>query len=110
MVAGKARMDPHEYLTDAQLDLYERMREISEDCFCARWIQDNEYNIWDAIVSGDASPLSSWMSPSLLRRCQKLSRQIGGWIYWADGPQFAPKAQWLAMVDARRKLAAAPES
>ena len=29
-----------------------------------------------------------------------------GWIYWTDGPQFAPMAQWLAMVDARRKLAA----
>ena len=98
------------HLTDAQLDLYDRMSEISEDCFCASWIYDNEYNIWDAIVNGDASPAAKWMSPRLLTRCQLLSLEIGGWIYWADGPQFAPMAQWLAKVDAKRKLTEAPES
>lgn len=104
------RVEQYEHLTDAQLDLYDRMSEISEDCFCASWILDNEFNIWDAIVNGDTSPTDQWMSPRLLRRCQLLSLEIGGWIYWADGPQFAPMAQWLAMVDARRKLAAAPQS
>lgn len=106
----KGRMDQYEHLTDAQLDLYDRMSEISEDCFCASWIHDNEYNIWNAIVNGDTSLAHPWMSPRLLRRCQLLSTEIGGWIYWTDGPQFAPMAQWLAMVDARRKTAVPPES
>ncbi|OGB31843.1 MAG: hypothetical protein A3F78_03915 [Burkholderiales bacterium RIFCSPLOWO2_12_FULL_61_40] len=106
----KGRIDFNEHLTDAQLDLYDRMSEISEDCFCASWIYDNEYNIWDAIVNGDASSSYQSMSPRLLARCQLLSLEIGGWIYWTDSPQFAPMAQWLTMVDAKRKLAAAPTS
>ena len=31
-------------------------------------------------------------------------------IYWSDGPHFVPMAQWLIMVDERRKLAAAKKS
>jgi len=95
--------EAYAYLTDDQLDLFDRMSEISEDYLCASWIYDNEYNIWDAIVNGAACPVAKWMSPRLLRRCQLLSADIGGWIYWANGPQFAPMPQWLAMVDARRK-------
>lgn len=98
------------HLTDPQHDLYDRMSEISEDCFCASWIYDNEYNIWDAIVNGDTSPAYPRMKPRLLRRCQLLSMEIGGWIYWTDGPQFVPMAQWLEMVNARRKLAADAKS
>lgn len=98
---------PH--LTDPQLDLYDRMSEISEECFCAGWIYDNEYNIWNAIKLDIPAPGYGPINPRLLRRCQQLSTEIAGWIYWADGPQFAPMAQWLAMVDTRRKLAAVPE-
>jgi len=102
-VHDRQYVESYPYLTDDQLDLFDRMSEISEDCFCAGWIHDNEYDIWEALVNGDPSPSHRPMSPRLLRRCQLLSRDIGGWIYWANGPQFAPIAQWLAMVDARRK-------
>lgn len=95
--------EAYTHLTDPQLDLYDRMSEISEECFCAGWIGDNEYDIWNALQHSDPSPGCRRMSPRLLRRCQQLSTEIGGWIYWADGPQFAPMAQWLMMVDARRK-------
>ena len=97
-------MDEYDHLTDSQWDLYDRMSGISEDCFCAGWIGGNEYDIWNALQHGDSSPAHRRMSPRLLRRCQVLSAEIGGWIYWADGPQFAPMAQWLALVDERRKL------
>ena len=109
-------MDEYDYLTDSQWDLYDRMSAISEDCFCAGWIGDNEYNIWNAMVNGDSSPAHRRMSPRLLRRCQKLSAEIGGWIFWARntpgadqpdgaaGPRFAPMAQWLVMIEERRKL------
>ncbi|MDO8320512.1 hypothetical protein [Rhodoferax sp.] len=33
----------------------------------------------------------------------------GGWIYWADGPQFAPMAQWLAMFEAWQKSQSKPK-
>ena len=88
-----APMDEDDHLTDAQWDLYDRMSGISEDCFCAGWIGDNEYDIWNALLHGDPSPAHRRMSPRLLRRCQVLSVEIGGWIYWANGPQFAPMPQ-----------------
>ena len=100
-------IDEYEHLTDSQWDLYDRMSAISEDCFCAGWIDGNEYDIWNALQHGDPSPAHRRMSPRLLRRCQVLSVEIDGWIYWADGPLFAPMAQWLVMVDQRRKLAEA---
>jgi len=87
---------PH--LTDAQHDLYDRMSEISEDCLCAGWIYGNEYNIWAAITLSEPAPAYGPINPRLLRRCQQLADETGGWIYWDDGPQFAPMAQWLAMV------------
>ena len=108
-------------LTDAQLDLYDRMSEISEERCCARWMVDNEYNIWAAIRSG-ATATDALMSPRLLKRCLSLSAEVGGWIYWADdhtdpalpreawGARFAPMAQWLTMVDARRKFVAVSQA
>ena len=86
----RQHFEHYPHLTDPQLDLYDRMSEISEECFCAGWVHDNEYDIWDAIVNGESSRANRWMNPRLLRRCQLLSVEIKGWIYWADGPQFAP--------------------
>ena len=115
-------MNASEALTDSQLDLYDRMSEISEDCYCAQWIRDNEYAIWDALQGRDSSHGLDRMDPRLLRRCKLLSEEVGGWIYWADdridptlpreafGARFAPMAQWLAMVNERHNLVAAPKT
>ena len=94
-------------LTDAQLDLYDRMSEISEENYCAGWIIDNEYTIWNAITNGSQSTNGKKMevpiSPRLLKRCATLSIEIGGWIFWNDAPKFLPMAQWLLMVEVHAK-------
>lgn len=96
--------EPYPHLTDDQYDLFDRMSEISEDAYCAGWIGDNEYNIWDALTLSQPVPKYRFFNPRLLRRCKKLSDEIGGWICWTLGaPQFVPMAQWLEMVEARRK-------
>ena len=90
--------EPYPYLTDDQYDLFDRMSEISEDAYCAGWIGDNEYNIWNAITLGSPESGYRYTNPRLLRRCKKLSDEISGWIYRTkDGPQFVPMAQWLKM-------------
>jgi len=98
-------MNEYSHLTDAQWDLYSRMREISEEDFCAGWMMDNEFRIWDALHQRATEQTTYPVNPRLLRLCAALSAQIGGWIYWADGPQFIPMAQWLEMVESYRKLA-----
>ena len=102
-------MDEYDHLTDAHWDLYDRMSGISVDCLCAAWIGGNEYDIWEALQHGDTSPAHRRMSPRLLRLCQRLSAEVDGWIYWADGPQFAPMAQWLTMVEKRRNPVSASD-
>ena len=42
-------MNEYNHLTDAQWNLYSRMSEISEEDFCAGWMIDNEFRIWDAL-------------------------------------------------------------
>jgi hypothetical protein len=102
-VKSGCQFDAYTYLTDDQYDLFDRMSEISEEGWCASWLCDNEYKIWDAIALTQLESGYRYVNPRLLRRCKKLSDEIGGWIYWTkDGPQFAPMTQWLAMVDARR--------
>lgn len=95
-------MGEYDHLTDSQWDLYDRMSEISEERYCAGWVTGNEYDIWDALQQGAPSPENHQMSLRLLRRCQVLSEEISGWIYWDTGPKFVPMPQWLAMVDKRR--------
>lgn len=99
-------MNEYQHLTDAQWDLSDRMSAICEDSYCAGWLGGCEYDIWQALHHEDPWAPNRSMNPRLLRLCQKLSTEIGGWMYWADGPQFAPMAQWLEMVEAWRKLAA----
>ena len=91
-------MDEYEHLTDAQWDLFDRMSGISEDCYCAGWLHDIEYVIWRALAHGANSVAPLRMDARRLRRCQALSAELNGWIFWDDGPQFAPMAQWLEMV------------
>ncbi|NCN70258.1 MAG: hypothetical protein GW907_03800 [Betaproteobacteria bacterium] len=100
------RFEEFPHLTDTHLDLFDRMSEISEEGLCAGWIHDNEYNIWNAITLGEPAPGYGAINPRLLRRCQMLSTEIDGWIYWADGPHFAPMAQWLEMVNTRIQASA----
>jgi len=95
--------EEYPYLTDAQLDLFDRMSEISDEALCAGWIGDNEFNIWNTITLGSPAPGYGAINPRFLRRCQQLANEIGGWILWKDGPQFVPMAQWLELVEARRK-------
>lgn len=92
-------MYAYEHLTDTQWLLCELMSQISEDCFCAGWAGDCEYDIWQALQHTDPWAPNHPMNLRLLRLCGKLSTEIDGWIYWAKEPKFAPMAQWLVMVE-----------
>ena len=103
-------VDAYSHLTDPQWALYNFMSDISEECWCAGWLGGNEYDIWQVLHHGESPLANRHPNPRLLRLCQALSVEIGGWIIWTDSPQFVPMPQWLAMVDERRKLAAAPKA
>jgi hypothetical protein len=96
-------------LTSRQMELYQVMSDISEDCYCAGWLIGNEYTIWSAIQSGDHRYGLAEIEPEQLEQCRILSEELGGWIVWADdetdpvlprdmwGPKFVSMSEWLEM-------------
>lgn len=96
---------------ESQRELYELMREISEDCYCAGWMLGLEYAIWGALQDGDLRYGMGEMDAASLLRCRALSLALGGWIVWVDddiepslpvdqwGPRFVPMETWLQMAE-----------
>jgi hypothetical protein len=88
-------------------ELYQLMSDISEDCYCAGWITENEYGIWAALQTGDRTYGMSEMNPDQLKRCGELAQELDGWIIWLDdytdptlpseklGPRFVSMGAWL---------------
>jgi len=80
--------------TEDQRQLYELMSEISEECWCAGWINGNEYAIWEAMQNGCYQFGMRIIDKDLLGKVRELSGRIGGWIIWyddEDDPQLCPK-------------------
>ena len=85
-------------LTPKQRELYDLMSEISEDCYCAVWMNGNEFVIWRALQGGDRTYGQGEIEQAMLEQCRQLATEIGGWIVWPDneGERFMPMDQWLA--------------
>ncbi len=98
-----------------QKALYERMSDISEECYAAGWMSGNEYTLWNMLANADASRLYGMcnVSENDLAELREISTEIGGWIRWVDdhddpdlpceewGPAFIAMADWLPMFDKR---------
>ena len=102
-------------MTWKQKALYDRMSDISEECYAAGWMTGNEYTLWE-MVANPESPRRYGMSDvreSDLNELREISTEIGGWIRWVDdeddpdlppeewGPVFTTMAEWLPMFDKR---------
>jgi len=100
-------------LTDKQTELYELMSDISEECWCAGWMQGNEFSLW-RVVSDPAAPRRygrGEISEQEATRLASLAEQIGGWVYWHDdehepdlpsdqwGPRFIEMKAWRALCE-----------
>lgn len=77
-------MTPENDFTDDERRLYELMSEISEDCYCARWMNGNEFALWDAITTGDLRYGMGEMDRDQLAQVAALSVKTGKWIIWCD--------------------------
>jgi len=83
-----------------------KMREISEDYWCAGWFVGLEYELWD-FVSGVTDTYGTYLSRNLdgddRDSLIELANDAGGWYYWSDeaghGEQFASMDRWLTMYE-----------
>jgi len=90
-------------LTPMQRVLAKIMSEISEDAYCAGWLVDLEYKLWQVLVDGRGEFGFAAVSEEEIEELRVLSELCGGWIVWdkdRGGRRFVPLDQWLAIFAA----------
>lgn len=103
---------PEPYPTRADLArelLRYKMEDYSQNGFCASWLVDLEWELWDAgesKIPGDPRTMTIEVS----RECRVFAEIAGGWWVWQDetvpaeiGPVFIPMARWLEKWAEREK-------
>jgi hypothetical protein len=80
---------------DAWLLAY-TMSNISERGWAAGWMQNLEYALWHAVVSGSCYYGRTLIADDDIRVLKLLSARVGGWIYFDDeqGEVLLPLAEW----------------
>jgi len=92
-------------MTLMQAKLSELMREISEECYCAGWLIDLEYDLWEMLLGGRRDYGMGHVSEESIEIMRGLSKLLGGWVVWDDGvggEQWVSMPVWLSMVSVRK--------
>jgi hypothetical protein len=91
-------MDEHSITAGLLINV---MSAISEERWCAGWMQNLEYVLWDAVIGRREDNCS----PEEIEQLKYLSERCGGWIVWdeqAKGERFVPMQDWLRLYEAQR--------
>jgi hypothetical protein len=80
----------------AALGLLGLMTGISEEYWCASWMDGLEFALWNA-QDGALYGMGS-LTPRQCMLLRLLSEECGGWWCWRDGPKFVSAADWLKML------------
>lgn len=82
--------------------LSEFMSELSEQAYCAGWMQGLEYALWNAVLKGRAKYGRLQITRVHTQKLKVLSDRCGGWIIWDDdlGESFIPMEQWQKKYEA----------
>lgn len=96
---------------EKQQELCATMSDISEDCYCAGWMNGLEFAIWSAMQDGDLRYGMGEMDADQLERCRMLAKELDGWVIWFDddydeslpvdewGPRFVSMSKWLEIYE-----------
>jgi hypothetical protein len=85
-------------MTKNQEKLKKYMNDLSEEAYCAGWVDGLEYVLWTAIVSGPREYGRLNITNSHINSLRSLSDECGGWIYFDDASRetFIPIDAWKA--------------
>jgi len=80
------------------------MSEISEEAFCAGWLQDLEYDLWRIVLAGHGAYGRYQVDEDSVETLRALSAACGGWIFFDDDSEetFIPLARWIERFNAHR--------
>lgn len=68
----------------AQSELTNLLRNLSEKATFAQWYGDLEFIIWDRLDKGPSRFGQLELTEDLLRQLSALSQQVGGWVFYRD--------------------------
>lgn len=88
--------------------LYYKMREYSQDGFCASWLVDLEFEIWNKARSSTQTTEtgeSTWLKAQA-RECYGLGEVAGGWWVWRktgnyekNNKAFISMTEWMEILE-----------
>ncbi|WP_077038462.1 hypothetical protein [Pelomonas sp. KK5] len=83
-----------------QQELAGYMSELSEDAYCAGWIDRLEFSLWQALSDGPRKFGQLDLATEHLARLAELSEASGGWIYYngENDESFASFSEWQRLV------------
>lgn len=85
-----------------------KMEDYSQNGFCASWLVDLEFELWDA-VDRDSPSEREMFTVNTSRECRRLAELCGGWWAWdnaaapGENPVFLPMGRWLQVLAEREK-------
>ena len=83
-------------LTPSQRELADYMSELSEEAYCAGWMHDLEYELWQVLQSDSPSRFGRLVaSDDQLYKLRSLSSACEGWIHFDD----AREETWLSFAE-----------
>jgi len=74
-----------ELLTPEQCALAKYMSELSEEAYCAGWMADLEYNLWEAVLGLRRAYGRTTISHAKKERLRALCDACAGWIVFENG-------------------------
>jgi hypothetical protein len=85
-------------LTSHQLALADYMSALSEEAYCAGWMDGLEYALWDALLGTRHTYGRVEITDRHRAELGRLSEACGGWIVFDDVSEetWVPRAEWEA--------------
>ena len=77
------RILPPMTINASAIKLREFMSELSEESYCAGWMEGTEYSLWEAMLRGGGRGLWA-VSRNDAFRLETLAFLAGGWWYWPE--------------------------
>lgn len=83
-------------LSTPQRTLADYMSELSEEAYCAGWMEDLEFSLWRIVTDGSGRYGPMEITTEHVSKLRELSRSCGGWIVFDDREEetFVTMQEW----------------
>jgi hypothetical protein len=87
-------------LTPAQAELAKYMSDVSEEAYCAVWMEGLEYALWEVVTGQRVEYGRLVLTEEHRMQLRRLSEACGGWVIFDDETE----ETWLSMAAWKRRF------